>query len=77
MEGIIYITIDQAKVIHAKTIEYSGGGTYEHFDLGRLESVLQNIQNLRDCGFHTLYDLSVGSELRIVNRINLHRFPPY
>ena len=45
MEGIIYITIDQAKVIHAKTIEYSGGGTYEHFDLGRLESVLQNIQN--------------------------------
>lgn len=45
MEGIIYITIDQAKAIHAKTIEYSGGGTYEHFDLGRLESVLQNIQN--------------------------------
>ena len=45
MEGIIYITIDQAKVIHAKTIEYRGGGTYEHFDLGRLESVLQNIQN--------------------------------
>ena len=45
MEGIIYITIEQAKVIHAKTIEYSGGGTYEHFDLGRLESVLQNIQN--------------------------------
>ena len=45
MEGIIYITIDQAKVIHAKTIEYSGGGTYEHFDLGRLESVLQNNQN--------------------------------
>lgn len=45
MEGIIYITIEQAKAIHAKTIEYSGGGTYEHFDLGRLESVLQNIQN--------------------------------
>lgn len=45
MEGIIYITIEQAKAIHTKTIEYSGGGTYEHFDLGRLESVLQNIQN--------------------------------
>ena len=45
MDGIIYITIDQAKAIHAKTIEYSGGGTYEHFDLGRLESALQNIQN--------------------------------
>lgn len=45
MDGIIYITLEQAKVTHAKTIEYSGGGTYEHFDLGRLDSVLQNIQN--------------------------------
>ena len=45
MEGIIYLTLDQAIVIHKKTIQYSGGGTYEHFDLGRLESVLQNIQN--------------------------------
>lgn len=45
MDGIIYITLDQAEAIHRKTIQYSGGGTYEHFDLGRLESVLQNIQN--------------------------------
>lgn len=45
MDGIIYLTLEQAKAIHAKTIEYSGGGTYEHFDLGRLDSVLQNIQN--------------------------------
>lgn len=45
MDGIIYITLEQAKIIHEKTIRYSGGGTYEHFDLGRLESVLQNIQN--------------------------------
>lgn len=45
MNNIIYITLEQAKQTHAKTIEYSGGGTYEHFDLGRLESVLQNIQN--------------------------------
>ncbi len=45
MNDIVYITIKQAKHIHAKTIEYSGGGTYEHFDLGRLESVLENIQN--------------------------------
>lgn len=45
MQGIIYITIDRAKMIHQKTIQYSGGGTLEHFDLGRLESVLQNIQN--------------------------------
>ena len=45
MEGIVYLTLDQAKQIHKKTIQYSGGGTYEHFDLGRLESVLINIQN--------------------------------
>lgn len=45
MQSIIYITIDRAKIIHQKTIQYSGGGTLEHFDLGRLESVLQNIQN--------------------------------
>ena len=45
MEHIIYITLEQAKAVHQKTIQYSGGGTYEHFDLGRLESVLQNIQN--------------------------------
>ena len=44
MDGIVYITLDQAKDIHRKTIQYSGGGTYEHFDLGRLDSVLQNIQ---------------------------------
>lgn len=45
MEGIVYITLEQAKDIHAKTIQYSGGGTLGHFDLGRLESVLVNIQN--------------------------------
>lgn len=45
MNGIVYITLEQAKDIHAKTIQYSGGGTLGHFDLGRLESVLINIQN--------------------------------
>lgn len=44
MTGINYITIEQAIDIHAKTVKYSGGGTLGHFDLGRLESVLQNIQ---------------------------------
>ena len=43
--GIIYPTIDQVKDIHTKTVHYSGGGDYGHYDLGRLESVLQNIQN--------------------------------
>ena len=45
MDGIVYLTLEQAKAIHAKTIEYSGGGTYESFDLCRLDSVLMNIQN--------------------------------
>ena len=45
MDGIIYITLEQAKIIHKKTIQYSGGGTYEHLDLGRLDSVLEHIQN--------------------------------
>lgn len=45
MDGIVYITLEQAKAVHAKTITYSDGGTYEHFDLGRLDSVLMNIQN--------------------------------
>jgi len=45
MNGIIYITLEQAVLTHQKTIEYSGGGASGHFDLGRLESVLQNIQN--------------------------------
>ncbi len=45
MGDYVYITLEQVKEIHRKTIQYSGGGTIEHFDLGRLESVLQNIQN--------------------------------
>ena len=28
-DGIIYLTLEQAEVIHSKTIKYSGGGTYE------------------------------------------------
>jgi len=45
MEEIIYFTLEQAISTHRKTIQYSGGGTLGHFDLGRLDSVLQNIQN--------------------------------
>ena len=42
--GMIYITLEQADAIHKKTIQYSGGGTYEHLDIGKLDSVLQHIQ---------------------------------
>lgn len=45
MNGLVYISLEQAKEIHRKTIQYSGGGVYEHLDLGKLDSVLQNIQN--------------------------------
>lgn len=45
MNEIVYITSEQARITHAKTIEYSGGGTLEELDFGRLESVLYNIQN--------------------------------
>lgn len=45
MSEIVYITSEQARVTHAKTIEFSGGGTLEELDFGRLESVLYNIQN--------------------------------
>lgn len=45
MNELVYITLDQAIDTHRKTIQYSGGGVYEHLDLGKLESVLQHIQN--------------------------------
>lgn len=45
MGAYIYITPEQARQTHAKTIEYSGGGTLETLDFGKLESVLLHIQN--------------------------------
>ena len=45
MDGIIYLTPDQAKAIHEKTIRYSGGGKVESLEIGKLESVLTHIQN--------------------------------
>ena len=45
MEKYNYITPEMARSTHAKTIKYSGGGTLEVLDFGKLESVLYNIQN--------------------------------
>ena len=45
MDRFIYITPQQARITHEKTIQYSGGGTLEELDFGKLESVLYNIQN--------------------------------
>lgn len=45
MNRFIYITPEQARVTHEKTIQYSGGGTLEELDFAKLEGVLNNIQN--------------------------------
>jgi len=43
--SIIYLTLEQAVEVHRKTVEVSGGGTLGNLDLGKLESVLQHMQN--------------------------------
>jgi death-on-curing protein len=42
---LFYINIVDAQEIHRKTIEVSGGGDDGIIDMGRLESVLDHIQN--------------------------------
>lgn len=43
--NIIYFPKEQIREIHQKTIEYSGGGSTEIIDLGKLEAVIEHIQN--------------------------------
>jgi len=43
--SIIYLTLEQAIEVHRKTVEVSGGGAMGHLELGKLESVLEHIQN--------------------------------
>jgi death-on-curing protein len=43
--AVIYLTLDQAVDVHRKTVEVSGGGALGHLELGKLESVLDHIQN--------------------------------
>jgi death-on-curing protein len=40
-----YLTLEQAIEIHGKTVEVSGGGSTGHLEIGKLEAVLQHIQN--------------------------------
>jgi death-on-curing protein len=42
---LVYLTIDQVVATHQKTVEVSGGGTLEQIEIGKLESVLEHIQN--------------------------------
>lgn len=43
--AIIYLSLEQAIEVHRKTVEVSGGGALGHLELGKLESVLDHIQN--------------------------------
>lgn len=43
--AFLYLTLEQAIEIHRKTVEVSGGGAFGHLDLGKLDSVLEHIQN--------------------------------
>ena len=37
MDRFIYITPEQARITHKKTIQYSGGGTLEELDFEKIE----------------------------------------
>lgn len=41
----VYLTLEQAIEIHGKTVEVSGGGSAGQLEIGKLDAVLQNIQN--------------------------------
>lgn len=43
--AIIYLRLDDVVATHERTIELSGGGDFGALDLGRLEAVLEHIQN--------------------------------
>ena len=45
MEKINYISLEEALEIHKSTIIHSGGGDDGELDIGKLDSVLQHIQN--------------------------------
>ncbi|MFC1601631.1 type II toxin-antitoxin system death-on-curing family toxin [Candidatus Sumerlaeota bacterium] len=42
---IIYLTLEQAIEVHRKTVDVSGGGATGPLELGKLDSVLEHIQN--------------------------------
>ncbi|MEO5365769.1 MAG: Fic family protein [Magnetococcus sp. WYHC-3] len=43
--ALIYLSLEQAIESHKLTVEKSGGGSDGHLELGKLDSVLQHIQN--------------------------------
>lgn len=43
--ALVYFDLEQAVEVHRKTVEISGGGILGHLEIGKLDSVLQNIRN--------------------------------
>lgn len=43
--GWVYLNLEQAIEIHRKTVDVSGGGSFGQLETGKLDAVLQNIQN--------------------------------
>ncbi len=41
----VYLTLEQAIEIHRKTVDVSGGGSYGHLEISKLDGVLHHIQN--------------------------------
>ena len=41
----VYLNLGQAIEIHRKTVDVSGGGSFGHLEIGKLDAVLQHIQN--------------------------------
>jgi len=41
----VYLTLEQAIEVHGKTVEVSGGGSLGQLEIGKLDAVLQHIQN--------------------------------
>ena len=41
----VYLTLEQSIDVHGKTVEVSGGGSTGQLEIGKLDAVLQNIQN--------------------------------
>ena len=43
--GFSYISYDEAVLIHRRTVEHSGGGSYEILNAGQIDSILVHVQN--------------------------------
>ena len=41
----VYVSLEQAIETHRNTVSVSGGGTFDQLEIGKLDAVLQHIQN--------------------------------